>query len=111
MSTAEPGRRRPYDKDLRWRIIYQPIGMTLTYIRIASNLNVSIATCQRIYTKFVQIGTIDPIKLAERRDVRRLDEHQELHVIGRVHLSRIAVRIMRIITICARFSGARAMWL
>ena len=56
--------------------------MNLTYNKIASNLNVSIATSQRIYTKFVQTGTIDPIKLVERRDIRRLDEHQELHVIG-----------------------------
>ena len=26
--SAEPMRRRPYDKDLRWRIVYQRIGMT-----------------------------------------------------------------------------------
>ena len=83
-TTAEPGRRRPYDKDLRWRTIYQRIGMNLTYHRIASNLNVSTATCQRIYMKFVQTRTVDPVKLAERRDVRRLDEHQELQVIGMV---------------------------
>ena len=83
-TTAEPGRRRPYDKDLRWRIIYQRIGMTLTYNRIASNLNISTATCQRIYMKFVQTGTIDPVKSTERRDLRRLDEHQELHVIGMI---------------------------
>ena len=84
MSTAEPGRQGPYDKDLRWRIIYQRIGMNLTYNKISSNLNVSIATSQRIYSKFVQTGTIDRIKLAERRDVRRLDEHQELLVIGMI---------------------------
>ena len=40
--------------------------MTLTYHRIASNLNFSTATCQRIqYMKFVQTGTVDPVKLTE----------------------------------------------
>ena len=34
--------------------------------------------------KFVQTGTVDPVKLMERRDVRSLDEHQELQVIGMV---------------------------
>jgi hypothetical protein len=36
--TAEPGRKRAYDKDLRWRIVYQRIGMNYTYQRIAQNL-------------------------------------------------------------------------
>ena len=36
-TTAEPGRRKPYDKDLRWRIVYQRIGMNLTFHKIASN--------------------------------------------------------------------------
>ena len=80
-TTAEPGRRRPYSGDLRWRIVYQRIGMNLTYSKIASNLNVSTATAQRVYMQFERIGHVDPSK-ANRRDTRTLDEHQELHVIG-----------------------------
>ena len=57
--------------------------MNLTYSKIASNLNVSTATAQRVYTKFEHTGHVDPV-LADRRDTRTLaiDEHQELHVIG-----------------------------
>ena len=80
-TTAEPGRRRPYHKDLRWRIVYQRIGMNLTYKRIASNLNVSTATVQRVNAKFEQTGHVDP-KTLDRRATRKLDEHQELHVVG-----------------------------
>ena len=73
--------REAYDKDLRWRIVYQQIGMNLTYSKIASNLNVSTATAQRVYTEFEHTGHVDPV-LANRRDTRTLDEHQELYVIG-----------------------------
>ena len=64
-ATAEPGRHRPYDKDLHWRVIYQWMEMNLTYNRNASNSNVSPATCQRLYMKFVQTGTVNPVKLTE----------------------------------------------
>ena len=74
-TTAEPGRRRPYDKDLRWN---QRVGMNFAYSKIASNLNISTAT---VYTKFELTGHVDPVT-AERTDTRTLDEHQELHAIG-----------------------------
>ena len=81
-TTAESGRRKPYDRDLCWRIVYQRIGMILTYTKIASNLNVS--TAQRVDMKFEHTGHVDPV-LADRRDTRTLDEHRELHVIGLMH--------------------------
>ena len=80
-TTAEPGRRRPYDKDLRWRIVYQRIGMNLTYSKIASNLNVSTATAQRVYVKFEHTGHVDHVS-SDRRATRKFDEHQELYIIG-----------------------------
>ena len=76
-TTAEPGRRRPYDIDLRWRIVYQRIGMYLTYSKIALNLNVSTATAQRVYVKFEHTGHVDPVS-SDRRATRKFDEHQEL---------------------------------
>ena len=79
-TTAEPGRRRPYDKDLRWRIVYQRIDMNLTFNKIASNLNVSTATAQKVFTKFELTGHVDP-KSADRSATRCYDEHQEL-IIG-----------------------------
>ena len=79
-TTAEPGRRKPYDKDLRWRIVYQRIGMNLTFHKIASNLNVSTATAQR---QFENTGRVDH-KVADRKATRRLNDHQELYVIGMI---------------------------
>ena len=42
MMSAEPVRKRAYSVDLRWRIVYQRIGMDLPFSKIAKNLNVAI---------------------------------------------------------------------
>ena len=62
--TAEPGRRRSNDKDLRWRTVYQRVGTNLAYSKIASNLNISTAS---VYTKLELTGHVDPVT-ADRRD-------------------------------------------
>ena len=59
--SAEPNRRRPYDRDLRWRIVFQRIGMGLQYDKIAQNLNVSTSTAYRICARF------DPYKLIDTK--------------------------------------------
>ena len=38
--SAEPNRKRAYSSDIRWRIVYQRVGMELTYPKIATNLNI-----------------------------------------------------------------------
>ena len=75
-TTAEPGKSRPYDKDLRWRIHTEYIN----HNKIASNLNMSAATAQRVFTKFELTGHVDP-KSADRSATRCYDEHQELLII------------------------------
>ena len=52
MSSAEPGRKRAYGADLRWRVVYQRIGMNLGFERIAKNVNIAISTAHRIYSLF-----------------------------------------------------------
>ena len=47
---------RPYDRDLRWRIVFQRIGMGLQYDKIAQNLNVSTSTAYRIFSRFDATG-------------------------------------------------------
>ena len=47
--TAEPSRKKAYDVNLRWRIVYQRIAKNLTFERIARNLNISTATAHHIY--------------------------------------------------------------
>lgn len=79
--SAEPTRRQPYDKDLRWRIVYQRIGMNLTYEKIAGNLNIATATAQRIYSLFVRTGDIKPA-LRRSNARKRLSDTRELYVIG-----------------------------
>ena len=52
--SAEPGRKRAYDRDLRWRIVYQRIAMKLKFVEIATNLNIAISTAHRTYKLFEQ---------------------------------------------------------
>ena len=40
MASAEPGRTKAYDDELRWRIVYQRYAMDLNYREIANNVNV-----------------------------------------------------------------------
>ena len=79
-TTAEPNRKRPYDSDLRWRVVYQRIAMNLSYRKIACNLNISIATAQRTYARFEQTGDVKP-SAADKSCLRKLDEHFELYVV------------------------------
>lgn len=83
--SAEPTRRRPYDNDLRWRVVYQRMGMNLSLKKIARNLNISISTVHRVCARFELTGSVEAAKRQKRRnDVRRLDERNELFVIGLV---------------------------
>ncbi len=57
-TTSEPGRRKAYSADLRWRIVFQRISMNLKLQAIAKNLNVSTATCYRICSLFERTGDV-----------------------------------------------------
>ncbi len=54
--SAEPGRKKAYGINLRWRVVYQRIGMNLTYDKIATNLNIAASTAYSIFTRFQQTG-------------------------------------------------------
>ena len=60
MSSAEHGRRKAYANDLRWRMVYQRIGIHLPLKEIAENLNMSTATAYRVNACFGQTGEVDP---------------------------------------------------
>ena len=83
-TTAEPGRKRPYDGDLRWRIVYQRIGMNFTYQRIARNLNISTSTAQKIFKRFETTGSIEPTSSKTKVHLHSLDQHTEIYLIGTV---------------------------
>ena len=80
--SAEPSRKKAYSADLRWRIVDQRIAMNLPFYKIASNLNITASTANRIYQLFEQTGVEDPVQRLERHETRALDIHTELHVIG-----------------------------
>ncbi len=83
--SAEPGGRKAYSVDIRWRIVYQRIGMNLKLQAIARNLNVSTATCYRICSLFKRTGDVQPLPVQKRRtDMRKLDPRNELFVVGLV---------------------------
>lgn len=81
--SAEPGRKAAYSPDIRWRIIYQRVGMGLTFPRIAKNLNLALSTAHRTFSIFDRSGTVEPAKRnGSRIEMRALDQQGELYVIG-----------------------------
>ena len=87
MVSAEPGRKRPYDRDLRWRIVYQRIGMGLSFIKIANNLNIAVSTAHRTYQLFELTGDVSAANRHEKRyntRQRKMGHQEELFVIGGV---------------------------
>ena len=81
--SAEPGRKKAYTADIRWRIVYQRLALELTFEEIATRLNIATSTAHRIYHQFELTGDIRPVSRSEPRpDTRALDEHNELIIIG-----------------------------
>ncbi len=84
-TSAEPGRKKAYASDMRWRIVYQRIGMNLNFQTIAKNLSISVSTCYRICALFDRTGDVQPVPTLKRRsDLRKLDPRSELFAIGLV---------------------------
>ena len=42
--SAEPGRKKAYTADIRWRIVYQRMALELTFEEIATRLNIATST-------------------------------------------------------------------
>ena len=82
MTSAEPGRKAPYAVDLRWRIVWQRIGMDISYRNIAKNLNVALGTVHHINKLFKRTGDVMPKKMPERIESRILSHSDELFIIG-----------------------------
>ena len=86
--SAEPGRKRAYDRDLSWRIVYQRIAMNLKFVEIATNLNIAVSTAHRTYHIFEQTGDVIASKALcmKRFDTRqrKMGQEEELFVIGAI---------------------------
>ena len=86
--SAEPGRKRAYDRDLRWRIVYQRLAMNLNFLDIAKNVNIAVSTVHRTYHLFQLTGDVAasdaPCKKRYDTSQRKLVQQEELFVIGAV---------------------------
>ena len=79
--SAEPGRKAPYANDLRWRIIWQRLGMEHTFRQVSGSLNIAIGTVYNIFRRFESTGNVQPTR-PDRTSTRLLSEHDELLVMG-----------------------------
>ena len=79
--SAEPGRKAPYAADLRWRIIWQKLGMERSFRQVSASLNIAVGTAYNVFRRFEITGNVLPTK-PDRTSTRILSEHEELLVIG-----------------------------
>ena len=56
--------------------------MALPFYKIAKNLNIATSTAHRVYKKFETSGDVQAVQRGCRPDLRALDEHSELIIIG-----------------------------
>lgn len=102
--SAEPGRKAPYSVDIRWRVVWQKIGMELQYRDIARNLNLSVGTVYNHFKRFRETGDVSaavPISSG----IKVLNDYQELLLIGllldnqALYLSELCQKIEQIMSI------------
>lgn len=58
-SSIESSRSSAYDEDLRWRIVYQSLGLELSCRKVASNLGVDPSTVSRVVQRFQCTGSVE----------------------------------------------------
>ena len=100
-SSAESGRRAPYSRDIIWRVVWQKVGMGMTFRQIVSRLQIATGTAHRIFARFQDTGDISPLSRRGkcRSTIRKLDELHEVYVLGMIadnpslYLSEIVKRI------------------
>ena len=68
----EPGRKAPYSSDLRWRVVWQRIGMELAFRKIADNLCLSLGTVHNHFKRFQLTGEVAPANVSSRESTRAL---------------------------------------
>ena len=67
---------------VRWRVVYQRIGMHLSFEAIARHLNIATSTAHRIYSLFDRTGSVDP-QTSKHKEYRRvLGPVNEVFVLG-----------------------------
>lgn len=104
--SAEPGRKAAYSKDIRWRVVWQRVGMELGFREIACNLSLSLGTVHNHFKRFEKTGDVSPVVISHRDDNKALSGNQELLLIGflfvnsALYLSEVCLMIKEATGIC-----------
>ena len=82
-TSAEPARTTAYSPDIGWRVVWQKLGMDLTYRQIAHGLQIAVGTAHRIFKRFTDTGDVSPTsqKGVSRYNLRKLDQYHELYIL------------------------------
>jgi len=70
----EPSRTSAYFKDLRWRMVYQWLGLDLPLKIVANNLGVDISTVQRNVALFLRTGDVEKNKYDSNNVIKKVTE-------------------------------------
>ena len=85
MTSAEPARTTAYSPDIGWRVVWQRIGIGLTFKEIAIRLQIGVGTAHRLYARYVDTGDAVPKMQPARPDSRKIDNLHELYIIALIH--------------------------
>ena len=110
-SSCEPGRRRAYGADLRWRMVWQRAVLGYTLQRVAANLCVDPSTVARISKQFEQTGTVCKKKYSSVGKMRKLSKPVQfaiLHLVLKkpgIYLWEIQQEIFWVFGVCISASS------
>ena len=82
-TSAEPARTTAYSPDIGWRVVWQRLGMDLTFKQIAERLQIAVGTAHRIFKRFKDTGDVSATvrKGVPRHSLRKLDQYHELYIL------------------------------
>lgn len=81
MSSCERRRRKPYNEDIRWRVVWQKFGLEHEMAAIARNLCITVSTVQRILHKFETSGSVAKMVYPAEKASRKISEPVQLFII------------------------------
>ena len=81
MALCERSRSSAYSSDLRWRIIWQRLPLSLPAKEVSSNVSVDLATVHRIVCKFESLGNVEKKRYDSRRSYTKLTEQAKLFIL------------------------------
>ena len=82
-TSAEPARTTAYSPDIGWRVVWQKLGMDLTFRQIADRLQIAVGTAHRIFKRFMDTGDVSPTSQTgvSRYKLRKLDQYHDLYIL------------------------------